>query len=55
MSPVRIVAHPVADGAIEPMDARTACLVTLYMALMGRMVEQPIGARTPTAMTAIVK
>jgi hypothetical protein len=52
--PVRIVAHPVAKGTVE-FTARTRCLVTHYTAHTARMVEQPIGVRTPMAMTAIAK
>ena len=53
MSPVRIVAHPVADGTVSLTDAPTACLATRYTARTARMVEQPIGVRTPTAIKAI--
>ena len=57
MSPVRIVAHPVADGTVSLTDARTVCHATRYMAHTARMVEQPIGVRTRTAIniTAIPK
>jgi hypothetical protein len=50
--PVRIVAHPVAKGTVE-FTARTRCLVPHYTAHTARMVEQPIGVRTPTAIKAI--
>ena len=46
------MAHPVAKGTVE-FTARTVCHATRYMAHTARMVEQPIGVRTLTAIKAI--
>lgn len=56
MSPAYILVHLVtAIHTVDFTDARTACLATRYTAHTARMVAQPIGVSTPTAMTVIAK